>query len=105
MSYFKEFRIHYDPYRGSLVCVPTLRTTLVEDSGGFGTLRGGWGHQCVVNGYRRQEMGRNQSVDGGRPVIVTVRLSREEARMLDRLTVGVSRSTALRLLVQRAGNV
>lgn len=48
-------------------------------------------------------MGRNQSVDGGRPVIVTVRLSLQEAKVLDRIMVGVTRSTALRLLVQRAG--
>jgi hypothetical protein len=45
-------------------------------------------------------MGRRAAVAGGRPVVVSVRLSQSEVRRLDALRAGFSRSTYLRLLLR-----
>lgn len=46
-------------------------------------------------------MGRPAAVAGGRPVVVTVRLSKTEAAAFDRARGGLSRSEAGRVAVNR----
>lgn len=49
-------------------------------------------------------MGRTPQVAGGRPVVVTIRLSEAEARALDAARRGLTRSEFGRMAINRASN-
>jgi hypothetical protein len=49
-------------------------------------------------------MARTPAVGGGRPVVVTIRLSREEAALFDRARGGMSRGVFGRIALLRASH-
>lgn len=50
---------------------------------------------------RDRDMGRPAGVAGGRPVVLTIKLSKEEAAAFDRARQGLSRSAAGRVAINR----